>query len=164
MTSTIDAQQLGSVERVLLKVDEGAFGALCRVIVGFATLPSMSLLMGSDRPDWALIPYLLLILLLLRIVPTIVRNLVQFPAVLREAWATRRRTAKRYDSYQWRKLLWIGVGLAVYMAVLDEPSAVPVMVCAVCLLAGAAGMARWHAVSSDAAPARAPMAKTESAA
>jgi hypothetical protein len=164
MANTTNAQQMGSLERILLKVDEGAFGALYRVIVGFATLPTMSLLMGSNRPSWALIPFLLFILLLLRIVPAVVRKFVPFSSALSEAWRARRVTAKRYDSYQLRKLLWIGVGLGVWLAVSGDLSAIPIAVCAVCLLAGAAGTARWHVVSSGTEPAVVPVAKTEGAA
>ncbi len=164
MPKITNAPRIGSIERVLLKIDEGAFGALYRVMIGFATLPTMSFLLGDDGSDWALVPYLLFLLLLLRLVPAVIRRLVPISDALREAWAARRRLAKRYDSYQWRKLMWIGAGLALYIGVTGELSAVRIAVCSVCLLAGVAGMARWHAVSSIGKPARPPVAKAESVA
>lgn len=164
MPKIANAPQLGSIERLLLKIDEGAFGALYRVMVGFAVLPTLSLLLGDDRPDWVLVPYLLFVLLLLRVIPMFIRKVLPTSDALREAWAVRRRLAKRYDSYQWRKLMWIGAGLALYMAVTGELSAVRLAVGSVCLVAGAAGMARWHAVSSASQPARPPTAKAESVA
>ena len=86
----------------------------------------MRLLLGSDGSDWTLVPFLLLVLLLLRVVPAVVRKVVPFSAELREAWSVRRRTAKLYDSYQWRKLMWIGAGLALYVAVSGQYSACPI--------------------------------------
>jgi hypothetical protein len=164
MPKITNAPQIGGIERVLLKIDEGSFGALYRATIGFATLPTMSFLLGDDSSDWMLVPYLLFLLLLLRAVPIVFRKLVPTSDALREAWAARRRLAKRYDSYQWRKLLWIGAGLTLYVAVAREFSAVNIAVCSVGLLAGAAGMARWHAVSSSGKPARPPVAKAESVA
>lgn len=164
MAKTASAPQIGTIERVLLNIDDGAFGALYRVAIGFATLPAMSLLLGNDGSDWTVVPFLLSILLLLRIVPAVVRKLVPFSGAVREAWAVRRRTAKRYDSYQWRKLMWIGVGLALFTAVSGQFSPSRIVVCSTCLLAGAAGMVRWRAASANGKPARLPTEKAQSVA
>ena len=149
MAKTASAPQIGTIESVFLNIDDGAFGALYRVAIGFATLPTMSLLLGNDGSDWTLVPFLLSILLLLRIVPAVIRKLVPFSGEVREAWAVRRRTAKRYDFYQWRKLMWIGVGFALYIAASDQFSLSRIVVCSTCLLAGAAGMVTWRAVSAN---------------
>ena len=55
-----------SVDKFLLSLDEGAFGALYRVLIGFTTIPVMRLLLGSDGSDWTLVPFLLLVLVLLQ--------------------------------------------------------------------------------------------------
>lgn len=146
MIKADSAPQMGTAEKILLSLDGGALGALYRVAIGFVALPAMSLLLGSDGSDWRVVPFLLAILLLLRVVPALIRKLLPFPGVLRDAWAARRRTAKRYDSYQWRKLMWIGAGLATYTIVSGEFSAARIVVGATCLLAGATAMARWRAV------------------
>lgn len=146
MTKAAGAPQFGTLEKMLLNLDEGAFGALYRMVIGFATLPAMSLLLGRDGSDWRVVPFLLAILLLLRLVPAVVRKLLPFSGAARDAWAARRRTAKRYDSYQWRKLMWIGVGLATYTVASGELSPARIIVAAACLLAGAAAMARWRTV------------------
>ena len=75
------------------------------------------LLLRSEGSGWMLVPFLLLVLLLLRVVLAVVRKVVPFSPELQEAWSERRRMAKLYDSYQWRKMLWIGAGLALYIAV-----------------------------------------------
>jgi hypothetical protein len=53
-----------SVDKFLLSLDVGAFGALYRVLIGFMTIPVMRLLLGSDGSDWTLVPFLLLVLVL----------------------------------------------------------------------------------------------------
>jgi hypothetical protein len=163
MTKTASAPKIGAIERALLKISDGAFCAFYLVLIGFATLPAMSLLLGDAGSGWTVVPFLLSILLLLRIVPAVVRKLVPFSGAARDAWAVRRRAAKRYDSYQWGKLLWIGGGLAIYIAASGQFSPSRIVVCATCLLAGAAGMARWRAVSTDEKPAL-PAQKAQSAA
>jgi hypothetical protein len=149
MSNAASAPGMEAIERALLHLDIGAAGALYRVAIGFATLPTMSLFLGSDGSDWTVVPFLLSILLLLRIVPAVVRKLMPFSRAAQEAWAARRRTAKQYDSYQWRKLLWIGLGLALYTAISGHLSTSPIVICAFCLVAGAAGTLRWHAVSAN---------------
>ena len=164
MAGTASAPEIGTIARVLLNIDDGAFGALYRVLIGFATLPAMSLLLGNDGSDWTVVPFLLSILLLLRIVPAVIRKLVPFSGAMREAWAVRRQTAKRYDSYQWRKLTWIGVGLALYIAASGQISLSRIVVCSACLLAGIAGMVRWHSVSPNGRHAGLPTKMAQSAA
>ena len=149
MAGTASVPEIGTIARVLLNIDDGAFGTLYRVLIGFATLPAMSILLGNEGSDWRVVPFLLSILLLLRIVPAVIRKLVPFSGAIREVWAVRRRTAKRYDSYQWRKLTWIGVGLALYIAASGQFSPSRIVVCSTCLLAGIAGMVRWRSVSPN---------------
>lgn len=155
--------QIRTIERFLLNIDDGAIGALYRVAIGFATLPAMSLLLGNDGSGWTVVPFLLSVLLLLRVIPALVRKLVPFPDAVQAVWAERRRMAKRYDSYQWRKLIWIGVGLALYIAVSGQFSPSRIVVCSTCLLAGAAGMVRWRAVSANDQFARSRTEKAQSA-
>jgi hypothetical protein len=140
--------EIGRIESALLSIDDGVLGVLYRVAIGFVTMPAMLLLSGNDASEWALVPFLLSVLLLLRIVPAVVRKLVPFSGTVQEVWAARRRTAKRYDSYQWRKLLWIGVGLALYAATSGQFSPALIAVCSTCLAAGAAGMVSWRVMSA----------------
>jgi|SRR5882724_1037910 len=139
----------GTVDKFLLRLDEGAFGALYRVLIGFTTIPVMRLLLGNDGSDWTLVPFLLLVLVLLRVVLAVVRKVVTFSAELREAWSVRRRTAKLYDSYQWRKVMWIGAGLALYVAVSGQYRPVHIALSMFCLVAGAGATVRWRAVAAD---------------
>jgi hypothetical protein len=143
------APKIAVDDKLLLSLDEGAFGALYRVLIGFATIPAVRLLLGSDGSDWAVVLFLLLVLLLLRVGLAVVRKVVPFSAELREAWSVRRRNAKLYDSYQWRKLMWIGAGLALYIAVSGQYRPVEIALSMFCLIAGAAATVRWRAVAAD---------------
>ena len=75
--------------------------------------------------------------------------MVPFSAELREAWSVRRRKAKLYDSYQWRKLMWIGAGLALYIAVSRRYWPVQIALSMFCIITGAWGTMRWRVVESD---------------
>jgi hypothetical protein len=66
----------------------------------------------------------------------------------RQVWAQRRQLAKRYDSYQWRKLFWIGCGLGQYILVSGDFQTPRILVCSVCLVTGALGQIRWRWIHS----------------
>lgn len=149
MHNSESASRVGTIDKFLLSLDEGTFGALYRVLIGYTSIPVMRLLLGSDGFHWTLIPFMLLVLMLLRVIPAVVRKVVPFSADLREAWSVRRRTAKLYDSYQWRKLMWIGAGLALYLAVAVQYRPVPIALSMFCLITGAAATIRWRAVAID---------------
>ena len=89
MPKTVGAPKIGVDDKLLLSLDEGVFGALYRVLIGFATIPAMRFLLGSEGSDWTLVPFLLLALLLLRVGLAVVRKVVPFSAELREAWSVR---------------------------------------------------------------------------
>ena len=138
-----------TVDRILLNLDEGPFGALYRILIGFATIPAMEFVFGSAIPAWTVIPFLLFVLLLLRVSLAIARKLVPFSAAATEAWSVRRRTAKLYDSYQWRKVIWIGTGLALYIVITNRSEPVQIALALFCILAGVAGTLIWRTIAAD---------------
>jgi hypothetical protein len=146
---TFAIRRFRKIDKFFLSLDEGPSGSLYRLLIGFALLPATYLLCGSNGSDWCLAPVLLSALLLLRVSLAVVRKVVPFSAELQEAWSVRRRTAKRYDSYQWRKLAWIGGGLACYIAVSGFYRPVPIALSTFCLIIGASAMVRWHIVSAS---------------
>jgi hypothetical protein len=149
MLKVESAPKMGTAEEYLLSLDEGVFGALYRMAIGFITIPAMWLLLGYDGSSWTLVPFLLAVLFLLRLGTAVLRKVVPFSAELREAWSVRRRIAKLYDSYQWRKVLWIGAGLAAYVVLSGHYQTVAVGLALFCLASGAAATVRWRAVAAD---------------
>ena len=147
MESTVSSPEISTFEKLLVGIDSGPFGALYRVAIGLAAIPAMSWLCGNQGSDWILALFVLTILVLLRVLPAIVRMLVSFSDPVRGIWAGRRQMAKRYDSYQWQKLFWIGAGLALYTTVSGQFWRSRIVVSSICLITGALGMLRWRAVS-----------------
>jgi hypothetical protein len=148
MTNTANSNRMSPFERLLVGVDTPPWDAVYRVAVGYATLPAMSRLWGEDRSGWALVPFVLGVLAMLRVIPAMVRKLGPFSDTVRGIWQERRQTGKRYDSYQWRKLFWIGVGLAVYTVQSGRFLAPRIVVSAVCVVSGAVGLTIWRATAS----------------
>ena len=70
--------------------------------------------------------------------------MLPFDAEVRPIWAERRQMTKRVDSYQWRKLLWIGIGLALFALLSGRRLPVQLAITAACLAAGAAGTTMWR--------------------
>lgn len=136
-----------SVEKTLLWLDQGILGALYRGALGFAVIPTLRLLTGKDGAEWILIPFLFLVLFALRLASAIARKLLPFSAELREAWSVRRRTAKYYDSYQWRKLTWIGTGLGMYVLISGQYRPVSIALSILCLIVGLAATWKWRALA-----------------
>jgi hypothetical protein len=140
--------KLGFLDRLLQGLDEGLPGALFRIGIGFATIPALRRLLGNHEPDWTLVPGLLAVLVLLRAVPVVIRKVIPFSQAVKIVWSNRRQLAKRYDSYQWRKLSWIGAGMAIYTGFSGDFSFLRITISSFCILAGAIGLIRWRVVHS----------------
>jgi hypothetical protein len=117
------------------------------VAVGATIIPTFSWTSGRSGVDWRLVPFFLLALLTLRVVPVVVRRILPFSDEARDAWSRQRLLAKRFDSYQWRKLLWIGLGLGVSAAWAGQTGPVPSVLAVACMLAGGLGAMMWRRVT-----------------
>lgn len=135
---------VGLGEGVARRVETPRWHAVYRLAIGFHLVPLFSWWHGEIGSDWRLFPFFLVVLLTLRLVPALVRHVVSFSADLQSQWAHQRFLAKRFDSYQWRKLLWFGLGLAAYLPFLARPRVVPMLLALFCLLAGGLGAVTWH--------------------
>ncbi len=142
------SQGSGVFEKLAAGLDTAPWSAVYRTLIGFAVLPAMSRLWGGHFPGWALAAFLLAVLLALRVGPAAVRRLLPFSNRARAIWAERRGMAKRYDSYQWQKLFWVGLGLACYIGFSGNYRTSPVVVASICLVSGALGLARWKALAA----------------
>jgi hypothetical protein len=148
MKQTTISRELGAVDKLLVVADSAVWGGLFRVAIGFVTIPAMLRVHGDTHSGWALVPFLLAVLLMLRVIPAALRRLLPFSDAVLQIWGERRQIAKRHDSYQWQKLLWIGTGLALYVVFSGQFFTARIAVASMCLLAGTAGFARWRAASS----------------
>jgi hypothetical protein len=132
------------------RADAPPWPELCRLAVGFCCLPALGRWRAGDGTDWPLLPLCLSALLALRVLPAVGRRLLPFPADLQSRWARQRLLAKRFDSYQWRKLIWFGLGLAAAVGLAGPARLLPAGLAAGCLLSGALGALRWrHLVRAE---------------
>ena len=142
MNATIP--ELRSFERRLLAVESLPWFALYRIAIGGLVLPAWRWLGGGETRAWTLVAWLLAFLFALRLFPALLRKMLPVSRALSEAWAARRRLAKRFDSYQWRKLFWLGCGMALSATV--TPAGLPIEIATIgfCLVSGAVGSLVWR--------------------
>jgi xanthosine utilization system XapX-like protein len=142
------------VEKLLTCVEEPPWNALYRVGIGWLASPALLRVYGEEPPAWAWVLWFLGILVALRIVPLIARRLLPFSDAVRATWFERRQLSRHYDSYQWRKLFWIGAGLAVHTMRSDRLQAAPIVLAVIFLISGALGLAAWSVTKVRARPPR----------
>jgi hypothetical protein len=143
-----------SLERFLVRLDSWPFSALSRVALGLAIPPVFRALSGEDQV-WIFLAVFIGLLIALRVGPALMRHVLPFSDEAKKAWSERRNLAKQYDSYQWQKLFWIGLGLLPYAVLGDGPKNGELVVTFICLLGGGAGLFFWR--KSKAPPAAKPI-------
>jgi hypothetical protein len=141
-------------ERLLLLLEKPPVGALYRIAIGYLTAPSYSHIAGAGEPRWGLIVWFLAILLSLRIGPLLMRKLLPFSAETLRIWSERRMIAKRFDSYQWKKLLWYGLGMSIYLPLDERAPRWGVAFAVFCVIAGGIGLLIWQHHARSAKPPR----------
>jgi len=139
------------MERLLLALEERPWNAVYRMAIGFSAFLLYWRLYGFHASGWSLACFLLAGLFLLRLVPAVLRRLLPFSAETQEVWRERRRLGKRYDSYQWRKLLWIGlgIGLSVLLSPSMERGTVGVAAALLFFIPGLAGWIAWRRIEGN---------------
>jgi len=161
LQQTIHCENMKFVERVLIGFETRPWDILYRALIGLAALwiESRLVMSGVADSDWLLVPVLLAVFLALRVIPVVVRKLVPFSKSAQEVWVQRRTMAKRYDSYQWQKLLGFGIGLALHTVVFGPLSTARIAITTFCLVCGAVGTIIWHKTSEQINAARNAAAK-----
>jgi hypothetical protein len=139
------------VEKLLMQFDVGPLGAAWRVGLGFLLLPALQRL-APDAGAGRGVVALLATLFCVKVFAAVARRLVGASAAVRDRWTFRRALAARYDSYQWRKLTWIGLGMLA--ACWARATTLPVAcgLGAACLLSGLAGEVAWRRLGVPSAP------------
>src|SRR5262245_36188524 len=135
---------LSNFERTLLAVSGSPWDSIYRIAVGYLFLPLFRNLSGAKDSGWKLVPLFLAVLLALRLLVAFIRRSAPVSDDVKAVSLKRRILGKRFDSYQWQKLLWFGVGMAFYVVwsrQLDMPSAGLTLLC---LIGGAFGTIIWR--------------------
>jgi len=139
-------------ERFLTNLDTWPWSALVRVAIGLCIPPVSRAVFGGRDSVWIFPAFVVGLLIALRVVPALIRLALPFSTEAREIWARRRALAKRYDSYQWQKLFWIGLGLLLNVTTAGGAPAVEIVVTVVCLIGGSMGLLIWSKVNGVRSP------------
>ena len=128
---------------MVLALETPPWDSAYRVLIGYGVMPIHLQLFGGNVVPWKLFVFFLALLAALRIVPGILRRVLPFSREVKTVWAERRSLAKRYDSYQWRKLFGLGLGWLAYLLVTGKAQDVPLFLAIACLVSGALGQLFW---------------------
>jgi hypothetical protein len=133
-------------EKLLGRLEQRPWSAVYRMLVGFLLLPVHSLCRQQKVSFIPMGLFFLVVLFTLRLVPAILRRSLPFSDETQTSWKRKRQLAKRYDSYQWSKLFWVGLGIAGYLCLLrrEQTSRAEVSLAFLCLAAGGVGLAVWR--------------------
>ena len=142
-------EQLNPLERALLGIECAPWHALYRMAIGWFILPAFFRLFGRNAEGYALFLFFGGVLLLLRIGPVVLRKVFPFSKQAQDIWFERRKLSKVYDSYQWRKLLWLGLGMAAYSAYSRYLEPANTILVALCIVGGVIGLWRWRGFASS---------------
>src|SRR5215470_10700090 len=136
------------MEHFLIRLDSWPWSAIWRITLGFCIPPVLRMLPGGGDAVWTTLVLFIGLLALLRIVPALLRRALPFSAEAKELWAERRDVAKRYDSYQWQKLFWIGIGLLSYVVFGGGLRNGEAVLAFICLFGGSAALWFWRRVDA----------------
>ena len=134
---------LSSLESLLGKATQPPWFGFYLIPTGYLVVPAFHTTFGPAGPAWALVAVLLCLLLGLRVGAALLRRRLPVPRTVANAWTQNRILAKRYDSYQWQKLFWIGVGILIYALPLAGSQVTPIGLAFTCLASGGLGVLRW---------------------
>lgn len=139
----------GTLERALIRLDEPPWEGVWRAAAGLLWSASVDRA-GMAASAAVQLGSLVGLLALLRVVPLVLRRLLPFSRETKRVWSERRQIAQRYDSYQWKKVLWLGLGIGLQAALSGDLLTLRGCVAAIGIVAGAFGWFAWQAK----APAR----------
>jgi hypothetical protein len=134
---------MSPLDRLIVRFDEAPLGPLFRGVMGFAAASAWLALPAWLQPNWLILPFFLAVLLSIRVGALFARRLFRFGPEVRAIWGQRRRTAKRYDSYQWQKLLWFAMGMWVAVWRADGAAGALRFLTYAALASGALGLSIW---------------------
>lgn len=132
-------ESVRSIERLLLEPWQSVF----RVAYGFFVALLIVHWRGRDISMWEWILLFLGALILLRLAPIIARKALPFSKAVKAVWFEQRQLAKRFDSFQWAKLLWLGIGVGAHVIYAGRLMAQEGMLALACIVAGGLGAVMW---------------------
>ncbi len=143
MKVVMDRSSMPFHERLTLLLDQYPWSIGTRVGLGFITPYVLHQMCDNEQQFWCVNGLFVAILFLLRLGPALVRRLVPFSREAQLIWGERRQLAKRFDSYQWQKLFWMGIGMTGYAMVSGRVGNAVGTLIVFCLIGGGLGVLIW---------------------
>ena len=139
-------RSIRQIDRMLFYLDTPPLDAFFRIVAGYLSFSLFCLWHGETGSDWGFVLMFVTILFSLRLAPAIVRHVFAFSPEVQVIWSQKRQLAKHYDSYQWRKLFWVGLGLAIHLIFNGRSLEYRVewILAVTSLVGGAIGMMVWQ--------------------
>ena len=131
------------LEVLVVSFEKPPLYEICLAAIGFLTFSLYYRLFGQ-HVGYLAIWFFCGVLLALKLVPALVRRLLPVSETAQKCWANHRLLGKRYDSYQLRKLFWIGLGLLGHIAMSGNFVGLEVLLAMTCLLLGGIGWLVWQ--------------------
>lgn len=137
------------VESFALRLEQAPAAWIYRFALGYAFFPLVERLHGRGAAVWTIVAWFAAVLFALRVGPAVIRRALPFSREAQQQWSKQRQLAKMYDSYQWRKLFWIGLGMAAYLVVSRQTAQAHTALATFCVLGGLAGILVWTKVAPE---------------
>lgn len=131
---------------LIAALERPPLGALYRVAIGFMFFPACAAIFGRRQTLFEIGACFLALLVLLRVVPAVARRVLPFSSEVKTFWKEQRQLAKKYDSFQWQKLFWLGLGLLGYLLSIRDFRYPQLTFALAIITAGALGLIFWVCV------------------
>ena len=130
-------------DTILLGLDVGVPGALLRAALGGGVVWAVHA-RGREGGLLLGLAALLAALFGLKAAAAVARRVFPLSPAVRAEMEGRRGLARVHDSYQWRKLAWVGLGMVAAAAGLEAASGWAARLGGACMLSGAAAEIVWR--------------------
>jgi hypothetical protein len=131
------------LDKIYVDLDIGISGAVLRVALGIRVVRVVAVV-NPLADAWTMSAYALAMLFGAKAFAAVLRRIVPASTVVRTHWEWRRTLARHYDSYQWRKLLWFGIGIMMADAPRWPHTTAPLALGLACIAAGVAAEIVWR--------------------
>lgn len=136
-------------DQILLSIERFPLNLLYRAAIGVVILPLYGLCLaaaGLNDEVVVFLAFVALVLFALRVVPGLMRRFIPASREVTAIWAERRYLAQIYDSFQWRKLQGLGLGLGTSLIINYDPRRDVLAIAILFLVGGVIGEVCWRNV------------------
>lgn len=131
------------MQKALLKTGLRLWMAIILICIGYFVPEGYDYLFNADGSILGMGVFLITVLGGVRVFSAVIRRSLPFSEGLQAEWRMLRTLAKQYDSYQWRKLFWVGFGFAIHAVLSTKYRDLSWILASACGGPGLAGIFVW---------------------